>query len=401
MREQRYIPWEWLVAAAAGVMIVTMGARQSLGLFLAPIDQSTGLGIATISFAMAIAQFVWGAAQPIAGAIADRYGPDRVIIGGLLLLSLGTALTPFLGTGVGLIFTIGLLQAAGTGAASFSVLVGATMRRLPVYSRGMAAGVINAGGSFGQFLFAPILQRLIVGFGWPVAMWCMAVAALAITPAARVLRRPAEPVATTPVGGGLGASIKSALGDRSYLLLHAGFFTCGFHIAFLVTHLPGEINLCGLPAGVASWSLAIIGLANIAGSLLAGWGVGRYRSKYILFGMYASRTVLIGLYLLAPKTPTTFYIFAAGLGLTWLATVPPTAGIVGKLFGPQYISTLFGLTLLSHQIGGFLGAWLGGLAMTYLGNYDIMWYADAALAAMAAVINLPIREPIVPREAAA
>ena len=193
MREQRYIPWEWLVAAAAGVMIVTMGARQSLGLFLAPIDQSTGLGIATISFAMAIAQFVWGAAQPIAGAIADRYGPDRVIIGGLLLLSLGTALTPFLGTGVGLIFTIGLLQAAGTGAASFSVLVGATMRRLPVYSRGMAAGVINAGGSFGQFLFAPILQRLIVGFGWPVAMWCMAVAALAITPAARVLRRPAEP----------------------------------------------------------------------------------------------------------------------------------------------------------------------------------------------------------------
>ena len=401
MNEQRHIPWEWLVVAAAGVMIVTMGARQSLGLFLAPIDQSTGLGIATISFAMAIAQFVWGAAQPVAGAIADRYGPGRVVVGGLVLLAAGLALTPYLDTGFGLIFTIGLMQAAGTGTASFSVLVGATMRRLPVYSRGMASGIINAGGSFGQFLFAPILQRLIAGFGWPVAMWCMAVAALAITPAARILRRPPQPVATTAAGGGLGASVKTALSDRSYLLLHAGFFTCGFHIAFLVTHLPGEINLCGLPAGVASWSLAIIGLANIVGSLLAGWGVGRYRSKYILFGMYASRTVLIGLFLVAPKTTATFYIFAAGLGFTWLATVPPTAGIVGKLFGPQYLSTLFGLTLLSHQIGGFLGAWLGGLAMTYLGNYDIMWYADAALAAMAAVINLPIREPLITREATA
>lgn len=400
MAEQRYIPWEWLVAAAAGVMIVTMGARQSLGLFLAPIDQSTGLGIATISFAMAIAQFVWGAAQPIAGAVADRYGPGRVIVAGLVLLATGMVLTPYLGTGLGLVVTIGLLQAAGTGAASFSVLVGATLRRLPVYSRGMASGIINAGGSFGQFLFAPILQRLIAGFGWPVAMWFMAVVALAVTPAARVLRRPPNPAAS-PATTGLGASVKSAMADPSYLLLHAGFFTCGFHIAFLVTHLPGEINLCGLPTDVASWSLAIIGLANIAGSLLAGWGVGRFRSKYILFGMYASRALLILLYLAAPKTAATFYIFAAGLGLTWLATVPPTAGIVGKLFGPQYLATLFGLTLLSHQIGGFFGAWLGGLAMTYLGTYDVMWYADAALAAAAAVINLPIREPILAREATA
>jgi len=400
MNEQRYIPWEWLVVAAAGVMIVTMGARQSLGLFLAPIDQTTGLGIATISFAMAIAQFIWGAVQPIAGAVADRYGPGRVIVSGLVLLAVGTALTPFLGTGFGLVLTIGLMQAAGTGAASFSVLIGATARRIPVYARGMASGIINAGGSFGQFLFAPILQRIIVSFGWPIAMWFMAVVALAATPAARILRRPPQPTATVATAG-LGASVKSALRDPSYLLLHAGFFTCGFHIAFLVTHLPGEINLCGLPVGVASWSLAIIGLANIAGSLLAGRGMGRYRSKYILVGMYASRALLIGVYLLAPKTATTFYIFAAGLGLTWLATVPPTAGIVGKLFGPQYLSTLFGLTLLSHQIGGFLGALLGGLAMTYLGNYDVMWYADAALAVAAAVINLPIREPMIVREARA
>jgi predicted MFS family arabinose efflux permease len=190
----------------------------------------------------------------------------------------------------------------------------------------------------------------------------------------------------------LKSAVKQALADPSYLLLHAGFFTCGFHIAFLVTHLPGEVQLCGLSAQVASWSLAIIGLANIVGSLLAGWGTQTYRSKYILFWMYFSRAILIAAYLLAPKTATTFYLFAAGLGLTWLATVPPTAGIVGKLFGTRYLGTLFGLTLLSHQIGGFFGAWLGGIAFTTQGNYDWVWGADIVLALVAALCNLPIKE---------
>jgi len=180
--------------------------------------------------------------------------------------------------------------------------------------------------------------------------------------------------------------------DRSYLLLHAGFFTCGFHIAFLVTHLPGEVDLCGLPPTVAGWSLAIIGLANIAGSLLAGAAVSRYRSKLSLAMMYGSRAVLILLYLAAPKTPITFYFFAFGLGLTWLSTVPPTAAIVGKLFGIRYLATLFGLTLLSHQVGAFFGAWLGGIALVKFGDYSWMWYADMALATFAAFINLPIRE---------
>jgi len=175
-------------------------------------------------------------------------------------------------------------------------------------------------------------------------------------------------------------------------LLHAGFFTCGFHIAFLVTHLPGEVNLCGLPPSVASWSLALIGLANIVGSLIAGSSTQRFRSKYILALMYGSRALLIGAYLLAPKTAITFYFFAIGLGLTWLATVPPTAAIVGKLFGIRYLATLFGLTLLSHQIGGFLGAYLGGIALAESGDYHWMWYADMALAAAAAIVNLPIRE---------
>jgi predicted MFS family arabinose efflux permease len=191
---------------------------------------------------------------------------------------------------------------------------------------------------------------------------------------------------------GLWTTVRTSMTDRSYLLLHAGFFTCGFHIAFLVTHLPGEVSLCGLPPAVASWSLALIGLANIVGSLLAGASVSRYRSKHVLAWMYASRTALIGAYLVAPKTALTFYIFAIGLGLTWLATVPPTAAIVSKLFGVRYLGTLFGLTLLSHQIGGFLGAYLGGVAVHLSGDYQWMWYADMALAAAAAVINLPIRE---------
>ena len=192
--------------------------------------------------------------------------------------------------------------------------------------------------------------------------------------------------------GGLWNALRVAMGDRSYLLLHAGFFTCGFHIAFLVTHLPSEVDLCGLPAGVASWSLAIIGLSNIVGSLIAGAAVSRYSSKYILATMYGSRALLVAVYLLAPKTALTFYLFAAGLGLTWLATVPPTAAIVGKLFGVRYLGTLFGMTLLSHQVGGFLGAWLGGLAFVEFGDFSWMWYADIALAALAAVVNLPIRE---------
>ena len=231
------------------------------------------------------------------------------------------------------------------------------------------------------------------------ALWFMAAVMIAALPLARILRRPAESSSTSTVAtGSLGRAVKGALADRSYLLLHAGFFTCGFHIAFLVTHLPGEIALCGLSAGVASWSLAIIGLANVVGSLAAGWGSGRYLSKNILTGMYASRAVLILIYLAAPKTALTFYLFAAGLGVTWLATVPPTATVVGKLFGQRYLSTLFGLTLLSHQIGGFFGALLGGLAVTRFGNYDWMWYADAGLAAAAALVNLPIREPRMARE---
>jgi predicted MFS family arabinose efflux permease len=383
----------WVIMlAAAAILMVTMGARQSLGLFISPLKSSTGLGIATISLALAIAQLMWGIIQPVSGALADRYGPARILVAGLIVLAVGMALTPFMTSGFGLIVSLGILSAIGSGAGSFSVLIGAASRHLTSDKRGKAAGIINAGGSLGQFVFAPVAQTLIQVLGWMGAMWSLAVIAMGALPLVRVVS-PAGPVHG---GGAIGSSpwqaVQDAMRDRSYLLLHAGFFTCGFHIAFLVTHLPGEVNLCGLPPAVASWSLALIGLANVVGSLIAGACTQRFRSKYILAAMYGSRAMLIGWYLVAPKTRWTFYSFAVGLGLTWLATVPPTAAIVGKLFGIRYLSTLFGLTLLSHQIGGFLGAYLGGLALVRFGDYQWMWYADMALAAAAAVINLPIRE---------
>lgn len=395
-------PWLFMGVAAA-ILMITMGARQSLGLFVSPLNTHTGLGIATISFAMAVGQFVWGAAQPVFGAVADRWGPGRVIVAGAVMLAAGMALTTQVSSEWGLIMALGVLSAAGAGAGSFSILIGATAQHLPPQRRAFASGFINAGGSFGQFLFAPLNQAVMSAFGWMHALWVMALASLATAPMAWWLRGERRPAASAAAVSGdmpLRAQLRIALRDRSYWCLHAGFLTCGFHIAFLVTHLPGEVALCGLPGGVAATSLALIGLANIAGSLGAGALGNRVRMKMLLFWMYASRAVAVLVYLAAPKEPWTFYLFAVVLGATWLATVPPTAGLTAKLFGTRYLATLFGLTLLSHQVGGFFGAWLGGLAVVHTGSYAWMWWADAALALAAALVNLPIRETP-PRPAAA
>ncbi|HEX4596978.1 MAG TPA: MFS transporter [Burkholderiaceae bacterium] len=387
-----------LMLTAAAILMVTFGVRQSIGLYVSPLNTSTGLGIANISLALAIGQFVWGAVQPLFGMLADRRGSTAVIVAGGLLLAAGTAATPFVSSEAGVIVTLGLLMQAGAGAGSFSILIGATARSLPPERRAFAAGFINAGGSFGQFVFAPLNQALIELFGWVNALLAMAVIALSTLPLARLLTAAGEPASSAhehaagEPSHGLRAQLWAASRNRSYWLLHAGFFTCGFHIAFLVTHLPTEVNLCGLTSGVAAVSLGIIGLANIAGSLSAGALGSRFRMKYLLFWVYFSRAAFIALYLVAPKTPLTFYVFAAALGLSWLSTVPPTAGLVGKLFGTRHLATLFGLTLLTHQIGGFLGAWLGGIALTRFGNYSWMWYADIVLALGAALVNLPIRE---------
>lgn len=387
-------PW-FYVAVASSILMITMGARQSLGLFVSPLNTHTGLGIASISLAMAVGQFVWGAVQPVFGAVADRWGPGRVIVFGALMLAGGSVLTTQVTSEWGLIVALGLLSAAGAGAGSFSILIGATAQRIPPERRSFAGGFINAGGSLGQFIFAPLNQAVLSAFGWMQAMWMMAVFALTTAPMAWWMRGAPRPhAAASPRAASLTLreQLRIAARDRSYWCLHAGFFTCGFHIAFLVTHMPGEVNLCGLSASVAATSLAIIGLTNIAGSLTAGVLGNHVRMKMILFWMYGTRTIAILAYLAAPKEPWTFYIFAAVLGATWLATVPPTAGITAKLFGTRYLATLFGLTLLSHQIGGFLGAWLGGIAVVSSGSYQWMWWADAALALAAAFVNLPIKE---------
>ncbi len=383
-----------LILASAAIILITTGARQSTGLFVLPILEDTGLTIAAVSFAMAIGQFMWGATQPFMGALADHYGARRVVALGAVLLALGSVLTAFARSEIALLLTLGVLSAVGASAGSFSILIGSTARSIRPEQRSFAAGVINAGGSLGQFVFAPLMQFVIGAWSWGAAMFTMAGAALLTIPLAWPLRARAEPAAvgSTERPITLREQLRIARRDPSFILLNVGFFTCGFHVAFLVTHFPGEIRNCGLPATVAANSIALIGLFNVAGSLGAGWLGQRFRMKYLLAWIYASRALMVAIFLLMPKTAMNIYVFAAALGVTWLATVPPTSGIVGKLFGVRYLGTLFGVTLLSHQVGGFLGAWLGGVAMAQLGSYQWVWLADITLALLAAAANLPIRE---------
>ena len=387
------VPFWPVVLACATLLAATTGVRLSLGLFVGPLA-ATGIGIASVSLVLALGQFFWGAVQPLFGLLAGHIGARPVIVYGGLLLGLGLLLAPLFHSEFGLIMTLGILSAAGAGAGSFSILIGAAAQRVDAGRRAFASGVINAGGSLGQLLLAPLTQLVITTWSWSIAMWGLAAVGFATV----FLARPVAGPYTAPVDvlvvsqQSSGTALRRAFGDRSYLCLHAGFFTCGFHIAFLVTHLPSEIALCGLPSSSAGVALGLIGLFNIGGSIAVGWLGGRFRMKLLLAELYAIRAVLIIAYLLAPKTLTTLYLFAGALGMTWLATVPPTAGLVGKLFGTRHLSTLFGLTLLSHQIGAFFGAWLGGVALSMTGSYRWIWYADAALAGAAALMSLPIRE---------
>ena len=380
--------WQlWLfVLAAAFILLVTIGMRMTLGLFVRPLVNDTALSIAEVSLAIAVTQLMWGVSQPFSGARSDRFGAWRVPQFGLLV-------------------GMGLLVAWGMGAGSWSILMSLIANRLPERMRGLASGVANAGGSFGQFVFAPMLQWLmsLPQLGWRGAMWVLAAWAVLILPAARWLSHGTHKVQAAshapPTHEPLARVVRQAFRNRNYILLHLGFATCGFHVAFLATHLPNEIALCGLPVSVASTSLAIVGIANLVGSLVVGWCVGRWRNKSILAVLYVVRVALITVYLFMPRTDVNFYIFAAGLGLTWLATVPPTVALTGRLFGTRYLATLFGLTLLSHQIGGFLGAYLGGKAIMAFNDYGWMWHADLVLAALAVVLHLMIREPNIQTQA--
>jgi len=378
-----------------------MGARQSMGLFLSVINTTTGLGLASISLAFGVGQLWWGLTQPLAGMVADRYGAGRVILLGLALVCLGTALVPLMTTTLGLIVAIGVLAAGGAGFAGPSVLLASAARLVPPEKRGMASGIVNAGGSFGQFVFVPIAGAITAAAGWAASVQSMAAIVLLALPAAWVLRgRPTAVASPAPAGHpsatvkreSTRAAIGRAMRDPSYRLLAIGFFVCGFHVAFIATHLPGVVAACQLPPAVGAWALAIVGLFNIVGSLAMGWAVGRWRMKSLLSLVYAARGVAVLVFLFAPKSEAVVLVFAAFIGLTYLSTVPPTAGLVAKFFGPAHMATLFGFVMLSHQIGGFLGAWLGGKAFDWTGSYDWMWYADIVLAAGAALIHLPIRE---------
>jgi predicted MFS family arabinose efflux permease len=408
------VPFGLVLLAAGGVFAVTMGARQSMGLFLSVINSTTGLGLASISLAFAVGQLWWGLTQPLAGMIADRYGAGRVLFFGLLLVCLGTALVPLMTSTLGLIVAIGVLAAGGAGFAGPSVLLAATARLAPPARRGIASGIVNAGGSFGQFIFVPIAQGITALAGWAFAIQSMAAIVLLALPAAWVLRGSSAQAAANAAAAGAGATasapakretareaIRRARRDPSYLLLAAGFFVCGFHVAFIATHLPGVVAACQLPPSVGAWALAIVGLFNIVGSFAMGWAVGRWRMKSLLSLVYAARGLAVLVFLFAPKTEPVVLVFAAFIGLTYLSTVPPTAGLVAKFFGPAHMATLFGFIMLSHQIGGFLGAWLGGKAFEWTGSYNWMWYADIVLAAAAALIHLPIREARLPPRLAA
>lgn len=389
-----------VLLAAAGTFALTMGARQSMGLFVSTLNTTTGLGIASISLAFAFGQLWWGLTQPFAGFVADRIGAGRVLFAGVLLVALGTALVPFMTTTFGLILAIGVLAAGGAGMAGPSVLMGATVRLIPPEKRGMATGIVNAGGSFGQFVFAPIAQGVTAAAGWVASLQTLAVISLLALPAAWVLRGNSVQAANAAVAAGAApvktettrAALSRALADPSYRLLSVGFFVCGFHVAFIATHLPGVVAACQLPPAVGAWSLAVIGLFNIIGSFAMGWAVGRWRMKSLLVLVYLTRALAVLVFMFAPKTEAVMLVFAAVIGLSYLSTVPPTAGLVAKMFGTAHMATLFGVVMLAHQIGGFLGAYMGGKAFEWTGNYDWMWYADIVLAVGAALVNLPIRE---------
>ena len=398
-------PWAvWLVLlGAAGTFALTMGTRQSMGLFLGPLNTATGLGLGQISLAFAFGQLWWGLTQPFAGALADKLGAGRVLAIGVALVALGTVITPFMTSTAGLILAIGVLAAGGAGMAGPAVLMATTMRLIPPERRAMATAIVNAGGSAGQFVMAPLAGALLIGLGWRSAMQVMGLLVLLALPAALVLRGASAPATAVPGAAAPAAAlttrqaVMAALRHPSFLLLASGFFVCGFHVAFLGTHLPGVVAACGLPLQYAGWALGVLGLFNIVGSLAIGWAMGRWRLKSLLSLIYAARGLFVLAFLLAPKTGVVMLLFAAAMGVTFLSTVPPTAGLVAKFFGTRHMATLFGLVMLTHQVGGFLGAWLGGKVFEANGNYDLVWYVDIVLAAGAALIHLPIREAVMAR----
>jgi len=391
-----------VVVCGCLIAMISFGPRSALGFFLTPMSQEHHWGRDVFSMALAIQNLMWGVGQPFAGGLADRYGANRVLIVGALLYAGGLALMSHATTGGTLDVSAGLLIGFGLSGCSFTIVLGAFGRLLPGEWRSLAFGLGTAAGSFGQFLYSPIAVALIDKFGWQSALVIFAAVTLIIVPFAVAL---ATPRAEAPVVAAPKQSFREAIGEafahRSYVLLVIGFFTCGFQLAFTTVHLPSYLVDRGLSAEVGGWTLATIGLFNIIGSIASGYLGSRMPKRYILSIIYFARALSILVFIvLPPSTPATL-IYGAVTGLLWLSTVPPTSGLVATMFGTRWLAMLFGFAFFSHQVGGFLGVWLGGLVYDYVGSYNPVWYLSIFFGVMSAIINLPIVEEPVTRTAAA
>ena len=386
-----------------GAMIVTlsMGVRHGFGLWLQPITMDRGWPRETFAFALAVQNLAWGLAGPIAGALADRYGAFRVLVAGALLYAAGLATMALATSGAAFTGAAGLLVGVAQSGVTYAIVYGVLGRTVAPERRTWAMGVTAAAGSFGQFLMVPVESALISRFGWDQALYLLALLVLLIVPLALGLREPARHVAAGAPSQSIGAALREAFGYPSFRLLMAGYFVCGFQVVFIGVHMPSYLRDKGLDPQVATTALALIGLFNVIGTYAAGEIGQRWPKRYLLSAIYLLRSLAIVLFLLLPLTPLSVYLFAAVIGVLWLSTVPPTNAVVAQIFGVQYLSMLGGFVFLSHQVGSFMGVWLGGKLFDATGSYDIVWWIAVALGIFAGLINLPVRETPIVRAASA
>jgi MFS family permease len=385
-----------VVLACGGLLIsLGMGIRHGFGLFLQPMTMDLGWGRESFAFALAIQNLLWGITQPITGAIADRYGAGRVLVAGALLYIAGLVLMALSKTPLAFGLSAGVLIGLGLSGVTFSIVFGVVGRAFPPEKRAMALGIVAAAGSFGQFAMLPVEQTLITHVGWFQALLVIAAIAVLIIPLSAGLveqRHAAGTARQSPA-----EALREALGNRSFLLLTTGFFVCGFQVVFIGVHLPAFLMDRGLPAEVGMMALALIGFFNIVGTYVAGLLGSRLPKKHLLSALYLGRSAVIVVFLVLPITPLSVYLFAAAIGFLWLATVPLTNGIVAQIFGVQYLSMLGGFVFFSHQIGSFLGVWMGGFMYDRTGSYNLVWLIAIALGIVAALVNFPIEERQVQR----
>jgi MFS family permease len=387
-----------VVVIGFGCLIAALafGPRSSLGFFLAPLSNANHWGRDVFAFALAVQNLLWGVAQPIAGSIADRYGAVRVLSIGALLYALGLVLMAYSTNAAMLDLTAGALIGFGLAGCTFPIVLAAFGKILPPEWRSTAFGLGTAAGSFGQFLFSPLAVLLIDKVGWQHGLVVFGVIVLAVLPASLALASPASEETKT-ASQSLRQALGEAFGHRSYVLLMLGFFTCGFQLAFITVHLPAYLADRGVASEVGGQTLAAIGLFNIIGSLTAGWLGDRMPKRYLLSLLYFGRAAVILAFIAFPITQLSCILFGAAMGLMWLSTVPPTNGIIVVMFGTRWLAMLSGVTFFSHQVGGFLGVWLGGIAFDRTGSYDLVWWLAILFGVLSALINLPIVEKPVPR----